>query len=116
MIKRLSSFAATYAITGSLAASRLAAVAPPRLAMLYIENIKQAAEALTLLPAESGANVVLIEPVDDIVFERTRTSDRLILVAPSQVFTDLLDSPGRGPAEAEALITWMRENQESWRG
>jgi hypothetical protein len=116
MIKRLLSFDAKYAITGSLAASRLAAVAPPRLAMLYVENIAHAAESLTLLPAESGSNVVLIEPVDNIVFERTRTSDGLNLAAPSQVFTDLLDSPGRGPAEAETLITWMRENQESWRG
>ena len=29
--------------------------------------------------------------------------------------SDLLTSPGRGPAEAEELINWMRANEEPWR-
>ena len=28
---------------------------------------------------------------------------------------DLLTSPGRGPAEAEALMSWMERNQDAWR-
>ena len=28
----------------------------------------------------------------------------------------LLTSPGRGPAEGDALLEWMREHEEEWRG
>jgi hypothetical protein len=36
-------------------------------------------------------------------------------LALSQVAADLLTSPGRGPNEAEALMEWMRNNEDSWR-
>ena len=43
--------------------------------------------------------------------------DRAIVryVALSQVAADLLTSPGRGPAEAESLLEWMRANETEWR-
>lgn len=112
LVERLPSSQVRVAVTGSLASSRLSAVAPPRLAILYVERIDEAAEALALKPAESGANVMLIEPVDPVVFERTRVVDGLALAAPSQVIADLLGSPGRGPEEAEALFAWVRANPE----
>jgi len=59
-----------YALTGSLAAQRLAPYAPPRLAMLYVDN-------------------------------------------PTVV--DLLTAPGRGPAEAQALMEWMQTHESDWR-
>ena len=102
-------------VTGSLAASRLAAVAPPRLASLYVEHTGEVAQALGLEPADSGANVLLVEPADAVAFERTRTVGGLELAAPSQVVADLLTGPGRGPAEAEALLEWLRGNPEEWR-
>jgi hypothetical protein len=103
-----------YALTGSLPASMLAPVAAPRLATLYVES-SEVAEALDLAPAEAGANVLLVEPFDDVVFERVLQRDGLVLASPSQVAADLLTSPGRAPAEGHALLEWMRRNQEVWR-
>jgi hypothetical protein len=59
---------------------------------------------------------MLIEPEDDGVFAGVTVRNGLRVVAVSQAAADLLTSPSRGPAEAEALITWMRENGEVWRG
>jgi hypothetical protein len=47
---------------------------------------------------------IVAEPFDRVVFERTSTRDGLVYAAPSQLAADLLTSPGRGPAEAEALL------------
>jgi len=93
-----------YAATGSLAGSRLAPVAPARLAMLYVENQAATAKALQLRAVDSGANVMLLTPFDDVVFEATSLVDGLRIVAPSQAAVDLLTSPGRAPSEAEAIL------------
>jgi len=105
-----------YAVTGTLAAARLAPLAPPRLAMLYVEHADRAKKDLGLRPAEAGANVLLIEPSDVGVFEGAVEHDGVRFVATSQVAADLLTSPGRGPAEAQELMEWMRKNEEVWRG
>lgn len=105
-----------HAITGSLAAAKIAPIAPPRLATIYVNHIPDAAQLLGLREADSGANICLIAPRDPFVFERTVTRDGLVFAAPSQVAADLLSSPGRGPAEAEALIEWMKVHEEVWRG
>jgi hypothetical protein len=94
----------SYAVTGSLAASLLAPVAPPRLAMVYVAAVEPVVEALKLRPAEAGINVMLLLPFDEIVFERTSQVQGLTLAAPSQVAADLLGSPGRGPNEAESVL------------
>jgi len=103
-----------YAITGSLAAAQVAAIAAPRLVAVYVDDIDRTAEALLLRPAETGANVVLAEPFDRVVFERTREYDGVTYAAPSQVAVDLLTGPGRGPAEGEELLRWMREREDAW--
>ena len=59
---------------------------------------------------------MLIEPEDEWVFEGSALRNGLGAVAISQAAADLLTSPGRGPAEAEALIAWMGENERAWRG
>jgi hypothetical protein len=105
-----------HAITGSLAAARIAPVAAPRLATIYVNNIPDAARLLGLREADSGANVRLIEPRDSFVFERATNRDGLVYAAPSQVAADLLSSAGRAPAEAEALMEWMTAHEEEWRG
>jgi len=61
---------------------------------------------------EVGANVRLLLPFDDVVFERTTDRDALTLAAPSQIAVDLMTSPGRGPSEAEALVLWMKESEQ----
>jgi hypothetical protein len=96
-----------YAVTGSLAANRLAPIAPARLAMVYVDDDEKAANRLGLQPADAGANVMLLDPFDPVVFDRTAKDKGITFVAPSQAAVDLLTSPGRGPAEAEAIIEWI---------
>ena len=99
-----------YALTGSIAANRIAPIAPARLAMLYVDNVESMAAALNLRPTETGANVMLLAPFDDVVFERTWKDAGLTLVAASQAAVDLLTSPGRAPSEAEAILKQLAGN------
>jgi hypothetical protein len=71
--------------------------------------------ALDLRPTDRGANVVLAANTDDFAFERARDIDGLRVAAVSQVAVDLMTGPGRNPAEAEALLDWMEENEDVWR-
>jgi len=104
-----------YALTGSLAANLLAPVAPARLGMLYVTDVLRAVEALGLRETETGGNVVLLRPPDDGVFTGTIEREDLRLVSPPQLAVDLLTSPGRSPAEGEAILTWMTANPDAWR-
>ena len=99
-----------YALTGSIAANRIAPIAPARLAMLYVDNVESMAAALNLRPTETGANVMLLAPFDDVVFERTWKDGGLTFVAASQAAVDLLTSPGRAPSEAEAILERLAGN------
>lgn len=106
------------AFTGSVAAGEWAAYAPARSAFAYVEDIERAADWLQLRPTETAPNVILIEPKvrDSAVFLNTRPArDGVTLASPSQVAADLLNGPGRNPAEAEELITWMLQNEGAWR-
>lgn len=116
LVGQLSATGIRHAVTGSLAASRLAPVAPSRLATVYVEDMEEAIERLGLRRTDSGGNVLLVQPADDVVFDRCSEADGVWYVAPSQAVADLLTSPGRGPAEAEALIEWMKAHEETWRG
>jgi len=93
-----------YAVTGSIAANRIAPIAPARLAMVYVDDVQAAAAALKVRPAEAGANVMLLSPFDDVVFERTWHDGGLTIVAVSQAAVDLMTGPGRAPSEAEAIL------------
>jgi len=103
------------AVTGSFAAARIAPVTEQRLLVVLVPEANVAAGLLDLRPTEAGANVLLVEPFDPVVFDRTIARDGLVLANPSQVAADLLTSPGRGPAEAEALLAWMKEHEDDWR-
>lgn len=115
LLARLMELEGLYAVTGSLAASRRAEVAPAALGAVYVRNIDKAASRLGLRIAPSGGNVVLVEPLADVAFERTWDQEAITYAALPQVAVDLMTSPGRGPAEAEALIEWMEENEDAWR-
>ncbi|MBX3184973.1 MAG: hypothetical protein KF915_20290 [Polyangiaceae bacterium] len=115
-----------YAATGSTAGP---GIAPTRIAMLYVDDPEEAARSLDLVPAEAGANVWLLRPYDEVVFERTRQRTLLfegdgrrravqdsevdiVTVSAAQAIVDLLSSPGRGPEEAQALMeTWGKGEQ-----
>ena len=100
-----------YSSTGSLAAAQIAPVAPSRLGAVYVEERNEVADLLGLMPSDSGANVMLLTPRDPVVLEQTMERNGLRLAPLSQVVVDLMTSPGRGPAEAEALLNWMGQTR-----
>ena len=103
------------AVTGSFSAGRIAPVAAPALLLAYATDIAATADALNLLPADEGANVILLRPFDEAVWSRLDRVDGVSFVAPSQAAADCLTGTGRMPAEGEALLAWMVDNEESWR-
>jgi hypothetical protein len=116
LTKRLSALPdLEYVVTGSLAAERVAAYAPARLATIYVRDLPTATEALGLRQVESGANVALATGDYDVVFDRTELNDGIRVAALSQVAVDLLTGPGRNPSEALALLDWMEANERTWR-
>lgn len=115
IFRQLPDKSSRYVATGSFAAYKLAPVAAPRLLTLFVDDANEAASKLDLRPAEAGANVLLVEPFDSVVYDRTIERDGLVLANPSQIAADLLTSPGRSPAEAESLIQWMKDNEDAWR-
>ena len=104
-----------YAVTGSLAASIIAPVAPAALGALYVPDLGIAQRELQLRDAPTGANAMLVEPFSRVAFERTWERDGVRYAALSQVTADLLTGPGRTPSEGEALIEWMKANEGVWR-
>lgn len=104
-----------YVVTGSLAAGRVAAYAPARLATLYVRDLKAAAEALGLRQVDSGTNVALAAGKYNVVFERAELFDDVRMAAASQVAVDLLTGPGRSPSEAVAMLEWMERSERAWR-
>ncbi len=105
----------TYAATGALAAQYFDPVAPARVATLYVTDAVEAAESLGLRETEAGANVVLLEPFDPVVFHRIVEPEGLRCVAPSQLAVDLLTGPGREPSQGEQMLIWMEQNEDAWR-
>ena len=97
------------------AAVRVSPVAAPALLTVYVNDVDAVADALGLIPADQGANVVLLRPFDPIVWARTDDENGVRYVAPSQAAIDCLTGNGRMPAEGEALIQWLIANEQAWR-
>lgn len=104
-----------YVLTGSAAAADFEEYAQARMALVYSDSPEELAEQLDLRAVETGANVLLVGPPDDVVFSRAETIDGVQVAAPSQIAVDLLNGPGRAPAEAQALLDWMERNEAAWR-
>lgn len=103
-----------YAATGSLAARALSPIAPVRQAMLFVDDVDSASRALDAREADAGANLLIAEPFDEVVYDRTTTVDGLSIVAPSQAAADLLTGSGRMPSEGEELRHWIEANERVW--
>ncbi len=115
LLRKLTTVDRPCAVTGSIAAARVAPIAPSRLAVVYVDDVDRLAKDVGLRRTDSGANVILALPFDSVVFDRAITSDGFTGAALSQVAADLLTSPGRGPAEGEELIRWMEAHEDEWR-
>lgn len=115
-LERLRTWEGRYAVTGSQAASRRAPVAPPRLISVYVDEIEAFANGMGLRPAEAGVNVRLLVPSGDAAFRGLWEEEGVRFAALPRVAADLLSEPGRGLAQAEALLDWMTDHPEVWRG
>ena len=104
-----------YAATGALAAQRFDPIAPARLAAIYVTDAVETIERLDLRETDTGANVVLLDPFDPVVFDRTVERNGLRCVSPSQLAVDLLTGPGREPSQGEQMLKWMEKNEDVWR-
>jgi hypothetical protein len=106
-------------LTGSYAARQIAPLAVGGQVMLYVPPTQRGpydlGERLGLLPVDQGADTLLLRAHNDVVFARTRTADGLRQVALSQLVLDCLSGPGRMPAEGEAVLSYMDENEHEWR-
>jgi hypothetical protein len=114
-LERLADVTTRTLVTGSFAAVRLAPVTAPSMLAVYCQDVRATAQELRLLPADDGANVTLLRPFDEVVWARAATADGVAYAAPSQVAVDCLTGNGRMPAEGEALLKWMTENEDEWR-
>lgn len=103
------------AVSGSFAAYRIAPVAAPARLLLYCEDRGSAVERLGLLPADAGADVLLLRPFDEVVWDGVHEVDGIEMVAPSQVAIDCLTGTGRMPAEGAAVVEWMEREERAWR-
>jgi len=106
------------AVTGSVAAKEWATYAPAKAVYVYVSSIQEASEQWGLRPNAAAPNVILLEPrtVGEVPFVNTvRAEAGYPVTAPAQVAADLLNGPGREPAEGEYLIDWMKANEEKWR-
>lgn len=107
-----------FAVTGSVAAKEWASYAPAKAAYVYVSSIPEASEQWALRANVTAPNVVLLEPatVGDVPFRNlTKSAVGYPVAAPAQVAADLLNGPGREPAEGEFLIEWMKANEGAWR-
>jgi hypothetical protein len=104
-------------LTGSFAAEQIVRLAVPTLLMLYATSgVEELIGVASMLPADEGANVMILSPHDAVVTERpSRWLPAPVPVACTQLVLDCLTGPGRMPAEGEALLTWMAENEDRWR-
>ena len=113
--KKLRATKSQYAATGAFAVQRFEPIAPARLAAIYVTDAPRSIDRLELRETEAGANVVLLEPLDSVVFDRSVDRDGLCCVAPSQLAVDLLTGPGREPSQGEQMLQWMDKNEHVWR-
>jgi hypothetical protein len=107
--------ATRWAVTGSLGVNLIAPVAAPATAIIYADDPAEVADTLSLLPAESGANVVLARPYNDAALARSWVNGGARFVSVTQLAADCLTGMGRMPAEGQALVEWMRANEQRWR-
>ena len=113
--KKLRATELEHAATGAFAAQRFDPIAPARQAALYVTDAIEFIDHLDLRETEAGANVMLLEPLDPVVFDRAAERDGLRCVAPSQLAADLLTGPGREPSQGEQVLQWMERDEHAWR-
>jgi hypothetical protein len=95
----------SFALTGFSGAARLVPVVRYQRAMAYVCGPpEELLGSLQLKVVESGANVSLLFPYDEGVFQASRRIDDLDVVSPVQLYLDLRSFRGRGEEAAEQIL------------
>jgi hypothetical protein len=102
-------------VTGSFASAAVAPIAAPAQLTLYTTDPVMIRRDAGLLPADRGADVLLLEPADPSQVERPRLVNGATHVGLSQLVIDLLAGTGRMPEEGTAVLDWMRDHEAQWR-
>jgi len=119
VMERLSALRDRYAITAEDAArahlpADVLAVAQSAVVIVYVDDTVRAQGALGLVPADRGANVILLAPFDDVVYRGAVEREGLRFVAASQMVADLLTAPGRAPEVAEQMMDVLAGGDPGW--
>jgi hypothetical protein len=93
-----------YALAAFSAAARYAPAVRYQRVFAYVQNADAVAKPLSVKPVESGANLTLLEPYDDGVYQGTREMDGILLTSPTQTFLDLAGIKGRGEEAADVIL------------
>jgi len=95
----------SYGVSGFSGAARLVPSVKYNRIMIYVQgDIELPVSKFNLKKAESGANVIMMEPYDKGVFYGSTIKDSMRIVSPVQLFLDLHSVPGRGQEAAEKLF------------
>lgn len=118
-LRDLAAYDRRYALTAGAAArvhlpETTASVAPLSLLVTFVADLVAAEADLGLRPVERGANVLLVEPFDDVVYVNSSVHDGRRYVSASQTVADLLTAPGRGPEEARQMLDHLATLDEGW--
>jgi hypothetical protein len=110
------------AVTGSVAAAKIAPLAVGGQLMVHLEQASDEAlhalrSRIGLLPAESGADVLLLRSTGSEALLGRRLVGGVPHVAYSQLVLDCLGGPGRLPAEGEAVLEYLQSMDDEiiWR-
>ena len=96
-----------HALTARAGAAALMGTALPGVVAAYVDNPERVAAEIGAEPADSGANLLLIDPFDTFVFDGTWEASGLRYAARAQIIADLLGSPAPAPAQAASLLAAM---------
>ena len=96
-----------HALTARAGAAALMGTALPGIVAAYVDNPERVAAVIGAEPADTGANLLLIDPFDGFVFDGTWESSGLRYAARAQIIADLLGSPAPAPAQAASLLATM---------
>lgn len=109
--------------TGSFAARGFAPMTVGGALMLYVPPgprvVDEVAQDLGLLRVDQASvEVLLLQPRSEGAMDRPHHErvDGVPIVGLSQLVLDCLSGPGRLPAEGEALLEWMTNHEDEWRG
>lgn len=109
--ERLGEYPGEFAATGLAASWFMDKFATHRIVTFFVEKpTKAMLSSLRFHEGEKGANVWLVVPKDEGVFQGKKMVDGLMCVHPVQAYLDVLQHPERGPEAAESL----RESQLKW--